>query len=61
MEVNLSELEDVELLEDSTVTLKRMPHNAPGSTYLVIAREPGAFPAGAAMSVMKFTDRKSVV
>jgi coatomer subunit gamma len=54
VEIDLAELEDVTLVEDAGIPLKRMPHNSAGSTFVVMSREDGSMARGSAVAVMKF-------
>jgi coatomer subunit gamma len=57
MELDLAEMEDVEICEDMTIPLKRMPHSSAGSTFVVLKREEGSFATGSAVTVMKYTQK----
>lgn len=54
MEMDIAELEDVEIDEDLSVPLKRMPHNSAGPLFMTLVREEGSLSTGTVPTNMKF-------
>jgi hypothetical protein len=57
MDIDLAEFENVEVVEEQAIPLRRMPHNSAGYTFSVLQREEGSLAAGTAAVVMKFNEK----
>lgn len=57
MVIDLADFENVEVVEELTIPLRRMPHNSVGSTFSVLQRDEGSLAAGTAAIVMHFKEK----
>jgi hypothetical protein len=57
MVIDLADFESVEVVDELTIPLRRMPHNSVGSTFSVLQREEGSLAAGTAVIIMHFKEK----